>query len=186
MDFAQLATDFSEKYFSKTDSSISKDLKLNFIKLASESVLEPKERYLVILSIAAALKFKEVGEFSVGILKELAVDAAEITEGAEVAGIMGMNNVYYKFRSFVAEESKPDYQRAGLRMQSMGNPKVGKKTFELLALAVSAINGCPVCVSSHEKSLRHLEVTPDQIHDTARLAAVIKGLKSLQEAQSFF
>ena len=40
-----------------------------------------------------------------------------------------------------------------IRMQIMGKPVPGKEFFELLSLAVSAINGCEMCVNAHEDSL---------------------------------
>ena len=43
---------------------------------------------------------------------------------------------------------------ARLRMNVLANPGIDKLDFELLSLAVSAINGCGLCISSHEKKLR--------------------------------
>ncbi|HEY4063793.1 MAG TPA: carboxymuconolactone decarboxylase family protein [Puia sp.] len=38
----------------------------------------------------------------------------------------------------------------------MANPILGKEFFELVSLVISSINGCEMCVSSHERSvLRH-------------------------------
>lgn len=99
---------------------------------------------------------------------------------------MGMNNTYYKFRSFLTPELVSEhYSRAGLRMQSMMKPATGKQNFEMMSLAVSAVNGCPVCVASHEHALRNLGLSADKIHDLARLASVCKGLNSLKAAQEF-
>jgi alkyl hydroperoxide reductase subunit D len=56
---------------------------------------------------------------------------------------------------------------------------MGKENFELLALVVSAVNGCETCVTSHEKVLRKSRVLPGKIHDAIRLAATIKGLSKL-------
>jgi alkyl hydroperoxide reductase subunit D len=93
--------------------------------------------------------------------------------------------VYYKFRSFLGPDLvQADYSRAGLRMQSLMKPQTGKANFELMALAVSVVNGCPTCVASHEKAVRELGVTADKVHDVARMAAVCKGLDSLKVAQA--
>ena len=43
--------------------------------------------------------------------------------------------------------------RAGLRMNVMANPGCDKSTSNW-SLAVSAINGCGMCMDSHEKTLR--------------------------------
>ena len=39
---------------------------------------------------------------------------------------------------------------ARLRMNVIGNPGIDKLDFELLSLAVSAVNGCGLCVTAHE------------------------------------
>jgi alkyl hydroperoxide reductase subunit D len=49
----------------------------------------------------------------------------------------------------------------------------------MLAFAVSVLNGCESCIRSHEKVLREAGVSVDQVHDLARLAAVVKGLHAL-------
>ena len=43
---------------------------------------------------------------------------------------------------------------ARLRMNVIGNPGIDKLDFELLSLAVSAVNGCGMCVTAHERKLR--------------------------------
>jgi len=46
-----------------------------------------------------------------------------------------------------------------------------------MALAVSILNGCEMCIKNHEESVLKHEVTEDQVHDLARLASIIKGLE---------
>ena len=62
---------------------------------------------------------------------------------------MGMNNIYYRFTHLV----HGDYATmpAKLRMNVMAKPGVDKVDFELWSLAVSAINGCGMCMEIHEK-----------------------------------
>ncbi len=48
--------------------------------------------------------------------------------------------------------------------------------FELMSLAVSALNGCELCVTSHEESLVKLGSSPQRIYDAIRLSSNIKGL----------
>ncbi len=43
---------------------------------------------------------------------------------------------------------------ARLRMNVIANHGIDKLDFELISLAVSAVNGCSLCVTSHEKKLR--------------------------------
>lgn len=184
MDISSKVDLYLEKNYKNRESSIYRDLSLNFKKLLEEGALEPQERFMNLLAIATALHSHGLMTLAREFLSELGTAPEHIQEAAEVAGIMGMNNVYYKFRSFLAEEAKEDYARAGLRMQSLMKPVTGKSSFELMSLAVSVVNACPTCVSSHERAVRQLGVSADKVHDVARLAAVSKGLESLKVAQS--
>jgi lipoyl-dependent peroxiredoxin subunit D len=65
---------------------------------------------------------------------------------------------------------------AGLRMNVMMNPVLGKELFELMSLAVSAVNGCERCVTSHESSVKQHGASEAKIYDAIRLAGVIKSL----------
>jgi alkyl hydroperoxide reductase subunit D len=100
----------------------------------------------------------------------------------ESAAIMGMLNTYYKFRSFIKERAE-DYRTAGLRMTALARPALGKVPFEMLAFAVSVLNGCETCVVSHEKVLREAETNVEKIHDLARLAATVKAIQVLSETK---
>jgi lipoyl-dependent peroxiredoxin subunit D len=64
-------------------------------------------------------------------------------------------------------------------MTALARPAMGSQNFELLALAVSVVNGCETCVTSHERVLRDGGVSPAKIHDAVRLTAAIKGLSAL-------
>ena len=65
---------------------------------------------------------------------------------------MAMNNVYYRF---VHLASNPEYGTlpAKLRMNIIASHGIEKADFELFSLAVSAMNGCGLCIDSHEKVL---------------------------------
>jgi alkyl hydroperoxide reductase subunit D len=182
MSIAEKVDAYLESEYPGSSSPIYRDLSLNFKKVLEDSPLEPQERFLNLLSIAVALENKAMVALAKTQLQALDVPAEIIQEAAEIAGIMGMNNVYYKFKSFLPPETATEYQRAGLRMNSLGKHANSKKDFEMMALGVSIINACPVCVASHEKAVRAQEVSVDKVHDLARLAAVAKGLTSLKKA----
>ncbi len=182
MNFSEKVDQFLETQYPGLTTSIYRDLSLNFKKLLEEGPFEPTERFQNLLAAAVTLENKEMSALAVGVLKELGTAEEIIRESAEVAGIMGMNNVYYKFRSYLPAESKDNYQRAGLRMQSLAKPVSGKKIFEGMAMTVSIVNGCPMCIVSHEKAMLQEGFTADQVHELARLAAVCKGLSALKKA----
>jgi len=100
-----------------------------------------------------------------------------VTAAKAAASIMAMNNVYYRFLHLVGDE---EYARmpANLRMNVIGRPGVEKVDFELYSLAVSAINGCGLCVENHEKALRKADVSREAIQSAVRIAAVLKAAAS--------
>ena len=53
---------------------------------------------------------------------------------------------------------------------------LGKEFFELVSLAVSAINGCEMCVKSHEQSVLANGGTEQRIWDSIRIASIITSL----------
>jgi len=100
---------------------------------------------------------------------------------AAAAALMAMNNVYYRFRHMVG---KPIYgeKPAGLRMNRIMQPATNRTDFELMALAVSAINGCAMCVRAHEKTVTEGGLTPDQVNDAVRIAATVYAAAVALEA----
>jgi alkyl hydroperoxide reductase subunit D len=56
------------------------------------------------------------------------------------------------------------------------NPVTGKEFFELTCLVVSALNGCEMCVRSHEESVKSHGGSRERMFDAVRLGAVFKGL----------
>ncbi len=184
MDIAAKVDAFLEEKYAGLSSSIYRDLSLNFKKLLEEGPLEPVERFQNLLAAAVTLENQDMMLWSAGILKEFGMAEDALRETAEIAGIMGMNNVYYKFRSYLPDDVKENYTRAGLRMQSLAKHISSKKVFESMAMTVSIVNGCPQCIASHEKALITAGATADQIHELARLAATATGLSALKKAQT--
>jgi alkyl hydroperoxide reductase subunit D len=108
----------------------------------------------------------------------------EANAARAAAAIMGMNNIYYRFVHLVEDEEYATL-RASLRMNVMSNPGCEKIDFELASLAVSAINGCGMCMASHEKTLRKHEVAATSIQSAARIAAVLHAVAvALEQADA--
>ena len=159
----------------RTESRYSRDLKLNLKAVLKSRHIQPKEAALLALSVAVNQKNETlIGYFTKQAETEGATDA-QIAEMAAVASMMSVNNVLYRFRHFSGKE-KYNELRAGLRMNIMMSPATGKEFFELLSLAISAVNGCEQCVKSHEASLIALGTSEERIFDAVRIASVITGL----------
>jgi alkyl hydroperoxide reductase subunit D len=154
-----------------------KDLRLNLDSVLSETGapgLSAKQIGLIALASAIASRHAPL-------TSAIAAEAAKTASAQELSGartaaaIMGMNNVYYRFTHQVSDS---EYQtlRAGLRMNAMANPGCDKVDFELCSLAVSAINGCGMCMDSHEKTLRKHEISAQVIQSAVRIASVMHAV----------
>jgi lipoyl-dependent peroxiredoxin subunit D len=106
---------------------------------------------------------------------EAHLDASYQTGARAAAAIMGMNNVYYRFLHLVED---PEYgtMPARLRMNIIGNPGMDKVDFELVSLAVSAINGCGTCVASHERQVRRHGLPREAVQSAVRIAATVHAV----------
>lgn len=158
-------------------SAISRDLRLNLQRVLEDGALDSENATLALLALATAARLDGLAEHARARLTELGVAPEQIQEAAESAAIMGMLNVYYRFRHMLGKDE--EYRATGLRMTALARPVLGKERFEMLAFAVSVLNGCESCIRSHEKVLRDAGVGVDPLHDLARLAAVVNGLRAL-------
>ena len=160
-----------------------RDLKLNLGSVLTTSGapgLSEKQIWAVALASAIASRNGELTR-DVGTLAAAHLDAAYINGARAAAAIMGMNNVYYRFLHLVEDQEYAQLP-ARLRMNVIGNPGIDKIDFELLSLAVSAINGCGTCVASHERQLRKHEFTREAVQSAVRIAATVHAVARVLEA----
>jgi len=158
-----------------------KDLKLNLGSLSNETVLDEQKKWGAFLAAAhGAANPKVVEAIEAEIEGKLSEEAAEGARAA--AAIMGMNNVYYRF-THLASNKEYGNLPAKLRMNVIGNPGVDKVDFELWSLAVSAINGCGMCVDAHEAVVRKAGVTTEQIQAAVRIASVVNAVSKVLQAE---
>jgi alkyl hydroperoxide reductase subunit D len=71
---------------------------------------------------------------------------------------------------------------AKLRMNVIGAPGIDKVDFELFSLAVSAMNGCGMCIDSHEQVLKKAGATAETIQNAVRIASVMKAVATVHAA----
>ena len=157
-----------------------KDLRLNLGSLATEPSLTTQQRAGTFVAAALATRNAAVtralcAEFG----PQLSPEAFGAAKAA--AAIMGMNNVYYRFTHLVGGEY-PNMP-AKLRMNVMVRPGVEKADFELWSLAVSAINGCGMCMESHEKVVRAAGLTQEQVQSAVRIAAVVHAVGAVLDGE---
>jgi alkyl hydroperoxide reductase subunit D len=154
-----------------------RDLKLNLGSVLTTNGapgLNEKQIWSIALAVGVAARNTS---FARSVEAESRAHLADLdVEGAKAAAaIMGMNNIYYRFLHLV-EDGEYQSMPARLRMNVIANHGIDKLDFELISLAVSAVNGCGLCVTSHEKKLRSHDVSREAIQSAVRIAATIHAV----------
>lgn len=158
-----------------------KDIKLNLSGIFQSTALTQAQVWGVALASALATR-------NAAVIAAVAEDAAakltpEQQEAAKAAAaIMAMNNIYYRSVHLL---SNKEYGKmpARLRMNVIANPGADKLDFELWSLAVSAINGCGLCLDAHEREVLGKGATKEGVQDTLRIAAVLHAVAAVLEGE---
>ena len=159
-----------------------KDISLNLSSLANETVLNDQQKWGSFLASAHAIGVgpvvKLIEAWAETVLSPEAMNAAKAA-----AAIMGMNNVYYRSLHLL---SNPEYKTlpAKLRMNILANPGVEKVDFEMWSTAVSAINGCGMCLDAHESELKKHSVPNTSIQAMLRIGAVVNAVSRVIAAEA--
>ncbi|MDJ1157376.1 carboxymuconolactone decarboxylase family protein [Chelatococcus sp. SYSU_G07232] len=157
-----------------------KDVRLNLSSMAQDETLPVQQKYGLFLACGIATRNADVMAACEAEarphLNPAALDAARAA-----ASIMAMNNVYYRF-VHLASNKEYGTLPAKLRMNVIANPGVEKVDFELWSLAVSAINGCGMCIDAHEKVLKEAGVPASTVQTAVRFAAIIQSAAVALEA----
>ena len=156
--------------------SYAKDTKLNLGTLVTGDEVDGltvNQAYGIALASAYATKHETLIDAVTAQAADTLSDE-EVTAAKAAASIMAMNNVYYRFVHLVSDQEYATMP-AGLRMNVIGKPGIDKVDFELYALAVSAINGCGMCIDSHTQVVTKAGITKAGVQSTIRIAAVINA-----------
>jgi alkyl hydroperoxide reductase subunit D len=167
----------SLKPFADALPDYAKDLRLNISSLLNDQTLGDQRKYGLLLACAHGTGYRPIVEAAEAEAEgKLSPEAANAARAA--AAVMAMNNVYYRF---VHLASNPEYATlpARLRMNVIGAPGIEKDDFELFSLAVSAMNGCGMCIDSHERILQQHKVKSETIQSAVRIAAVVKAVATV-------
>ncbi len=156
----------------KGESRYLRDLKLNLASTLTSEHLSTKGCALIGLSTAINNNNSQLTLYFTRYAEEQGATAAETAEAAGCASLLASNNIFYRFRHFTQKE-KYSQIPARIRMQLMMKPVTGKEFFELMSLAISAVNGCEMCVNAHEDSLIKLGTTEERIFDAVRIASLV-------------
>lgn len=105
-----------------------------------------------------------------------ALTDAQKTAAKTAASLMAMNNIYYRFQHYVENDAIKALP-AKLRMQGLATHGIDRAEFELMSLAVSAVNGCGMCMGAHSQTLLDHGVTPLGVQSAIRIAAVLHAVR---------
>ena len=158
-----------------------KDIRLNLGTLAAETSLSDQQKYGTFLASALAGRNAAVIRAIAGWTEDKLSPEAK-TAAKAAAAIMGMNNVYYR-ATHLMENGEYAKLPAKLRMNVIGAPGVEKVDFELWSLAVSAVNGCGMCLDSHEKVVRKGGLSTEQIQTALRIASVVHAAAAVLDGE---
>jgi alkyl hydroperoxide reductase subunit D len=162
-----------------------RDLRLNLGSvLATSGAPGLTERQIWAIACAAAIAARHVPlARDLEALAAAHLVPADLEAARAAAAIMGMNNIYYRFLHLV-EDAEYKQLPARLRMNVLANPGIDKLDFELLSLAVSAINGCGTCVASHERQLRQHGLPREAVQSAVRIAATVHAVAGVLEYEA--
>jgi alkyl hydroperoxide reductase subunit D len=154
-----------------------RDLKLNLGSvLTATGAPGLTDKQVWAIALASAIASRNTGfARSIEAQSRTHLNEKEVEGAKAAAAIMGMNNIYYRFLHLV-EDAEYQTMPARLRMNVIANHGIDKLDFELISLAVSAVNGCGLCVTSHEKKLRAHDVSREAIQSAVRIAATVHAV----------
>ena len=155
-----------------------KDMRINLKNVLKAKHVTPKEAALIALAIAANAQNAPLQKLFIEKARTAEANQGEIAEAIACASLLSANNVFYRFRHFMNKD-KYNTIPAGIKMQIMMKPVTGKEFFELMSLAVSAVNGCEMCVKAHENSLIELGSSEERVFDAVRIASVVVSATKL-------
>ena len=154
-----------------------KDIKLNLGSiLTEEGAPDLKQNQIYGIALASAYTTKKSRRLSRRYcMRATALTAEEVHAAKAAATIMAMNNIYYRFTHLVSDKEFSKMS-AKLRMNVIGSPSVRQERFrDDGSLAVSAINGCGMCMDAHVHEVVKAGVSKTGVQSAVRIAAVINA-----------
>ena len=159
-----------------------KDMKLNMQSVLKQTELTEQQLWGTVAASAIAARNSKLTEVLLpAAAQHLSPEALNAAKSA--AAIMGMNNVYYRFTHMVPGEKYPTIP-ARLRMNAIRTHGIDQADFELWCIAVSAMNNCQACVTSHERVVLEKGLKEETVLASVRIASVIHALASVLEAEA--
>lgn len=151
-----------------------RDIKINLTNVLGQGALDQKQLWGTALASAYAARNPQLLAAVLADAQAAGVPDTTLDDAKAAAVLMGMNNVFYRFRHAIGKEA---YAQRPARLRMLRTTQVAstKPDFDLFCLAVSAINFCEVCLQAHEREALEGGLTEDHVHDAVRVAATINA-----------
>ena len=151
---------------------VAKDVRINLHNVLQPGTLNADQVWGTAIACAFAARNAALKAAIEADARAAGVGDGVVADAKAAAVLMGMNNVFYRFKHVIGKE---DYEKkpARLRMQRLAQVTSNKADFELFCMAVSAINNCQSCMAAHEAAVIKGGMTEDHVHDSVRIAATI-------------
>jgi alkyl hydroperoxide reductase subunit D len=159
------------------------DIARGLSALAAETTLTGQQKWGTYLASACAAAVPAVLQATEAAAVAGGLNDAVRASAKGAAAVMAQNNVYFRAVSLLKNQ---EYRamRSGLRMNIVFNPGFPKDDFDLWCVAVSAINGCPDCLDSHEGDLRKRGVSAEAVQAALRIASVVHATGRVLAAEA--
>ena len=160
-----------------------KDIRLNLASIERIDSLTPSQLWGTVLASALATRQADVIRWA-GAEAKKRLDPQAFDAARTAAAIMAMNNVYFRTRHLLHDPAF-DAVPARLRMQGMQSHGAPQIDFELWSVAVSAVNGCGMCLESHVgKLVKQHGVAVEVVHEAVRIAAVVFAVAATLDGEA--
>lgn len=151
-----------------------RDIKLNLQSVLQAATLSVPQTWGTAVACALAVRNPQLTAAVLADARAAGVEEGTLEDARAAAILMGMNNVYYRFRHSIGKEAYSQ-KPARLRMLRLNQVSSNKGDMDLFCFAVSAVSFCQACMNSHEEELLKHGLTEDHAHDAVRIAAVINA-----------
>lgn len=151
---------------------VARDIKINLSNVLQPAALSLAQTWGVAVAVAYAARSPRLTAALVADAKASGVEEPVLEDARAAAVMMGMNNVYYRFRHLIGKESYSEMP-ARLRMMRLKQAATNQPDLELFCMAVSAVNNCESCTRSHEAVVLEGGLSDDHVHDAVRIASTI-------------
>lgn len=159
-----------------------KDIRLNLGSIERSEALTPQQLWGAVLASALATRQADVIRWA-GTEAKKRLEAPAFAAARTAAALMSMNNVFYRTRHLL-QDAELDQVPARLRMQGMQTHGAPQPDFELWSVAVSAMNGCGMCLQSHVAKLKQHGVRPEAVNDVVRIGAILAAAAAVIDGEA--